>query len=185
MASILIVDGDYLFKAAKQYGHYDYRKLKLLLEGLVGERFSESYYLNAIDPINPDAQAGFHKWMRSPEPSGGGFTVKLYQVKGLDCVCPKCDEHFQRNVQQGVDIGIATLILSLGAEERYDKVILCAGDGDFEDAIAYAVGKLRKTFVRVGFSHSLASRLQPYASSTVFLESHWSAIERDPIPARV
>ena len=62
--------------------------------------------------------------------------VQLYKLKDLRCDCPHCGDHFDRQVQKGVDVGIATLLIKLAVQEKYERVILSAGDGDFEDAIS-------------------------------------------------
>ncbi len=178
MKSILVVDGAYLFRGAKAFGRFDYLKLKTLLEAELQTSFAELYYLNAV----PDASSGgldaFHSWMKSAPPRGPKFRVQLYDLKQLSCRCPSCAHDFDRTVQKGVDVGIATLALKLAMQGRYDRFVLCAGDGDFEDAIRYIHDECGKEFVLVGFGSSLSTDLQSYATRVLFLDDHWSAIER-------
>jgi uncharacterized LabA/DUF88 family protein len=64
--------------------------------------------------------------------------VMLCVRKQLDLHCPSCSTSFKRLVQQGVDVGIASLILKSADQDHHDRLIISAGDGDFEDAIIYA-----------------------------------------------
>ncbi len=73
--------------------------------------------------------------------------VKLYKLKDLHIECPSCRSRFDKQVQKGVDVGVATLIVKMAAQNQYDTVLLCAGDGDFEDALASS-GVDRMTVMR-------------------------------------
>ncbi len=64
--------------------------------------------------------------------------VMLYKLKNIHMECHECNNQFKKTVQKGVDVGIATLIVKLTAQDQYARLILSAGDGDFEDAIAFA-----------------------------------------------
>ena len=176
MTAVLIVDGAYLLKAAHDYGHFDYLKLRDLLAALLGQPFAGCYYLNSVSDAPMASQDRFHRFMRSELPHGAGFTVKLYDIKQMDCRCPACGTRFGREVQKGVDVGIATLMLTLAMQNAYDDLVLCAGDGDFADAITYVVETCGKTLTLAGFSRSLSQDLRASASRTIFLESHWTSI---------
>jgi uncharacterized LabA/DUF88 family protein len=71
----------------------------------------------------------------------------------------------RREVQAGVDVAIATKILTLACENRLDSVVLLAGDGDFVDAVKYVKETLHKKVFVVGFKDSLSARLMPYAET--------------------
>jgi uncharacterized LabA/DUF88 family protein len=178
MKAILIVDGAYLMRGAKPHGHFDYVKLKALLERRVGTPFSESYYLNSMYDAGNEALNAFHSFMKSAPPKGPKFRVQLYDIKQMDVQCPQCGCLHKRDVQKGVDVGIATLVLKLAMQNKYDVVVLCAGDGDFKDAIAHVVDNCAKAIIVAGFEASLSTDLQSYAKSVIFLEEHWAEIAR-------
>lgn len=77
----------------------------------------------------------------------------------------KSSRAIRREVQAGVDVAIATKILTLACENRLDAVVLLAGDGDFVDAVKYVKETLNKKVFVVGFKDSLSARLMPYAES--------------------
>lgn len=77
----------------------------------------------------------------------------------------KSSRAIRREVQAGVDVAIATKILTLACENRLDGVVLLAGDGDFVDAVKYVKETLNKKVFVVGFKDSLSARLMPYAES--------------------
>ena len=69
-----------------------------------------------------------------------------------------------------MDVGIATLIIKLATQNVYDRLILSAGDGDFEDAIAYVKEELHKEFWLSGFEDSVSADLQSYANEVIWLD---------------
>ena len=174
--TVWIVDAAYLMKAAP--GRFDYLKLKTELESLVGAPFFESYYLNSTPNPPTDAQDAFHTWLKTAPPSGPKMRVQLYKLKDLHVTCPTCAAHFDRAVQKGVDVGIATLILKLATQEQYSRLILAAGDGDFEDAIAYVKSELHKEIWIAGFDGSVSADLQSYADKVLWLNGSWEAIRK-------
>lgn len=88
--------------------------------------------------------------------------TRLYMLKDLSVTCAHCGTTVLREVQKGVDLGIATLIVRMAAQGAYDRVMLCAGDGDFEDAI----------------SSVKSERLQSHADTVIWLEDLHPAIDR-------
>ena len=179
MKGVLIVDGAYMMKASKSFGFFDYVKLKKYLEDKVGHSFVESYYLNSTSNSADAARDGFHTFMKSAPPRGPKFRLQLYDLKDLPCECPSCQNKFERQVQKGVDVGIATLVLKLAIQGKYDALTLCAGDGDFEDAIKYVVDEQSKEFNVAGFGNSLSTDLQSYAKQTIYLEQGWVEIQKE------
>src|SRR4029453_2477718 len=140
--TIWIIDGAYMIKAAPW--KFDYLKLKRQIEQACGDPFYESYFLNSVSNTPDDFQDGFHAWLKTAPPRGPKMRVQLYSLKDMHLTCPNCGEHFERPVQKGVDVGIATLILKLAFQNQYERLVLSAGDGDFEDAIAYVKSELHK-----------------------------------------
>ena len=112
--TIWIVDGAYVFSAAP--GKMDYVKLKAELEKLNGGAFYESYYLNSTQESPTEAEQSFHTWLKTAPPQGPKMRVQLYKLKNLHVKCPQCATPFDRHVQKGVDVGIATLMIRLATQ---------------------------------------------------------------------
>ena len=178
MKIVWIVDAGYMLKAAP--APFDYLLLKKKLEDLLGAEIFESYYLNSTPQVRSDGQESFNTWLKSAPPSGPKMRVQLYRLKSLRCYCPACEEQFDRNVQQGVDVAITTLMLKLAMQNQYDRLVLSSGDGDFEDAIAYLKSELHKEIWLCGFSGSVSPDLQSYANHVLWLNDHWDAFKKEP-----
>jgi uncharacterized LabA/DUF88 family protein len=175
--TIWLVDAAYLLKAAP--GSFDYLKLKNELETKNGEKFFESYYLNSTPNPPTDAQDSFHTWLKMAPPKGPKMRVKLYKLKSLHNTCPSCSHQFDRQVQKGVDVGLATMVVKLAAQNQYERVIISAGDGDYEDSIAFAKQELHKEIWLSGFQGSMSADLQSYADNVIWLEDIWDQIKKD------
>lgn len=177
MKTIWIVDAAYMIKAAP--GHFDYLKLKNELEKQNGDKFFESYYLNSTPNPPTDQQDGFHTWLKTAPPRGPKMRVQLYKLKDVHLKCPGCSHEFDRQVQKGVDVGITTLLLKLATQNQYERLILSAGDGDFEDAISYVKNELQKEIWISGFDESVSADLQSYANQVIWLNDCWDAIKKN------
>lgn len=71
-------------------------------------------------------------------------------------------------------MGIATTALRL--YDRYDAVILSAGDGDFEDFIRYIVEDKDKKMFIAGFDGSISPDLQQFSSANYLLNDHYEEV---------
>jgi uncharacterized LabA/DUF88 family protein len=178
--TVWIVDGAYLynFGRTRPGGSFDYLKLKAELERHNGAPIYESYYLNAALDPNAEAQSGFHTWLKSAAPKGPGMRVQLHKLKDLHSRCPQCGTNFDRYVQKGVDVAIATLLIKLATQGVYDRVILSAGDGDFEAAIDHIKSDLRKQVWLNGAQPTLSVDLQCYADKVLWLEDMGGVIDK-------
>ena len=177
MKTIWIVDAAYMKNSAP--GYFDYLKLKSELEKQNGNKFFESYYLNSTPNPSTDQQDGFHTWLKTAPPRGPKMRVQLYKLKDVHLKCPKCDYESDRQVQKGVDVGITTLLLKLATQNQYERLILSAGDGDFEDAISYVKNELHKEIWISGFDNSVSADLQSYADHVLWLNECWDVIKKN------
>ncbi|MFT4100162.1 MAG: NYN domain-containing protein [Burkholderiaceae bacterium] len=177
MKTVWIIDAAYLFNYGKARP-FDYLKLKKEITRLNGGPIHESYYLNSAQDLSSEAQNAFNTWIKTAPPKGPKFRVQTYKLKNIHLNCPSCGHQFDRQVQKGVDVGIATLIIKLAAQNVYDRLILSAGDGDFEDAISYVKSELRKEFWVSGSMNNLSPDLQSYADNVLWLEDMSPAIDK-------
>lgn len=176
MKTIWIIDAAYLFNFGKSRP-FDYLKLKNQIELANGGPLYESYYLNSSQDPSSDAQA-FHTWLKTAPPKGPKFRVQLYKLKTMHMRCPDCGTSFERQVQKGVDVGIATLIMKLAVQNTYDRLILSAGDGDFEEAIDFVKSDLHKEVWMCGSEKNLSPDLQSLADKVLWLEDMGQDIDK-------
>lgn len=177
MKTVWIVDGAYLFNYGRNRP-FDYLKLKEEISKANGSPIYESYYLNSIPDAATESQNAFHSWLKSAPPRGPKMRVQLYTIKDLHTTCPKCTHQFYRSVQKGVDVGIATLIVKLAAQNVYDRLILSAGDGDFEDAIQFIKSE-QKEFWLHGAMSNLSTDLQCYADRVLWMDEMHPTIDKE------
>ena len=95
-----------------------------------------------------------------------GFDVRLYSLKEMNVKCPCCDTLIKRQVQKGVDVGICTSILELS--DKYKRLVLTAGDGDFHNAIQVIKDKYKEVYIS-GFDNSMSRELRDHADALKFL----------------
>jgi nijmegen breakage syndrome protein 1 len=180
--TVWIVDAAYLMKASP--GRIDYLLLRNALEERLKRTFVEAYYVDSAPSPPTEQQESYYTWLKSAPPRGPKMRVRLHRLKGLQVECPGCHVRFERNVQQGVDVAIATLIVKLSAQNQYDTLLLSAGDGDFEDAVQYVKEELHKEVWLTGFEGKVSADLQSYADEVIWLNELWPRI-RKPVPAPV
>ncbi len=172
--TIWINDGAYLFKAAP--GRLDYLKLKHELEKGAGAPFAESYFFGA-QAMPTAGQDSFHKWLKCAPPIGPKMVLKLYSLKNTHMSCPHCGAGYEKQTQKGVDVGIVTMMLQLAAQDRYDQLVLTAGDGDFANAVEY-IKQMGKSFCLAGFKDSASPDLQCFADSMMWLDDLWENVRK-------
>lgn len=172
MKTVWIVDGSYLFQSCRAANfRLDYLQLKQFLEEKAG-RFTSSYYLDSVPNSASDEQNSFHSWLKCAEPIGPRMRVMLYNLKPVFVQCKECGFQHDKLIQKGVDVGIATLMIKLATQNVYDRLVLTAGDGDFEDAIQYIKEDLHKEFWLAGFERNLSPDLQSYSDYVIRLNEH-------------
>jgi NYN domain len=166
---VWLIDGAYMFMAQDSLGpgfKFGYKKLRDRIER--DGRLVQGYYVNSTPSPPTDAQDAFHTWLKSGPPRGPKLQVRLYKLKELHLECPKCSTQFDRRVQKGVDIGIATLALTL--VDRYDTLILSSGDGDFKDALEHIRNTLDKRLELVVFKAGVSTDLQSLSDHIYWID---------------
>ena len=91
--------------------------------------------------------------------------VRTYPLKQVTTRCAHCGETNERQVQKGVDVGIVTQLFKL--EKRMDRLILCAGDGDFADAVE-TLSSMGKDIVLAAFRDTCSPDLQCFANRLIW-----------------
>ena len=174
-----LIDGQYLFKACPGQDRADYVRLREYLER-DGE-ISQGYYVDSR-PEQPSAgQERFWTWLKLARPDGPQLQVRLHGIKGETTRCPSCGDAFQRMRQKGVDVDIATLALT--KIDRYDTLIVSAGDGDFLGALDYVRNTMDKRLELVAFRGSVSADLQALADRIHWIDDVLADVVRRPVAA--
>ena len=111
--------------------------------------------------------------------ANGGPLHECYYLNSTPDAATESQNAFHSSVQKGVDVGIATLIVKLAAQGVYDRLILSAGDGDFQEAITYIKSELHKEFWLHGAMSNLSTDLQCYADQVLWMDDMHPAIDKD------
>jgi len=154
-ACALVVDGAYWFNMERDYD-LDIMKAMQYFQDEVGVEIQDRFWL--------DRQLGEARKNYLRSANGPKFSVKEYPSKNREC--PIC--HGYSLVQSGCDVGIALRIFRLSQEFR--KIVLIAGDGDFEEALEYAKEFARCEIYLATFQNSSSTKLHPYARKVLFLD---------------
>lgn len=164
-----LIDAAYMYHAQRSVGinySFDYAKLRSKLEE--GGSIFQAYYLNSTPNPPSDEQDAFHLWLKLAPPAGPKLQVKLYPLKSSRFKCQTCNSESSKYVQKGVDIGIATLALSL--IDRYDTLILSTGDGDFRDALVHIRNVKDKRVELVVFKAGVSTDIQSLADNVAWID---------------
>lgn len=180
MRGLWLIDGSYIYKAMKTFQKQnpdyarkgiDYTKLKMKLQEAFEIDTMDGWYFNATPDPASDAQNSYHRWLKSADPQGPNLKVKLYDLKKKTFTCSACGEKVTLNTQKGVDVGLATAALRF--YERYDAIILSAGDGDFEDFVKFIVEDKDKKLFISGFDGSVSPDIQQFSSKVYLINQHY------------
>ena len=191
-----LIDAGYLVKAQQTVApgyQFCYRKLRAKLEE--NGPFWRAYYLNCSSNPPKDEQDEFHRWLKTAAPIGPKIIVRLYKLKRnkVDraycetckrmsnvccqaCAANNAPHQLNRNQQKGVDVGLATLALTL--TDDYDTLVLSSGDADLLDAVEYLTSN-SKRFELAVFRYGVAPDLQSYADHIHWIDSFKDEVAKD------
>jgi hypothetical protein len=174
-----LIDAAYLFNAQESVGpdyNFDYLKLRQVLEK--EGPIDSAWYLNSTQNPPTDNQSGFHAWLQTPLPGGPELNVNLYKLKQRDFECPYCDRRFSLQMQKGVDVGLATLTVSMADQNEYDNLILSSGDGDLRDALAHVRQNCGKRIELCVFRWGISPDLQNFADTIHWIDDFADDVEK-------
>ena len=178
-----LIDAAYLFNAQESVGpnyNFDYLKLRFRLE--LDGPIESAWYLNSTQNPPTDNQSGFHAWLQTPLPNGPELNVNLYKLKQRDFECPHCARKFSLQMQKGVDVGLATLIVRRGDQNQYDTLILSSGDGDLRDALAHAREYCGKRIELCVFRWGISPDLLNFADKIHWIDDFADEVEKKSGP---
>lgn len=176
----------------------DFGRLACALVRQVGEdaSYEGAYYYCSVAPIERLAtseererarkRAGF---LQALEYKPGYTVKKLKKVqrpikcpscgkdKGVHVACPDCGPSDTVLIEKGVDVALATDMMSLGVQDAYDVAVLVSNDGDFGPAVEFLRGKGKKVY-HAQFNPDHSRNLRRVCFTTINLATLASEIAR-------
>jgi uncharacterized LabA/DUF88 family protein len=156
---LLLIDGAYFHKGQQTFDmDLDIESLLKFVQRLSGSTIEHAYYYDSAPEETP-----LHRALRRMQIRVESRSLKTLAVRCPNGRCAYSRQPIERTVQAGVDVAIATKILTMACENEYDTLVLVAGDGDFADAVQYVKERCRKRIFVCGFSGTISNRLAPFA----------------------
>lgn len=93
--------------------------------------------------------------------------------------CRTCEKTFLLKYEKGVDVALAAQLVIFGSSRitSFDRVILVAGNGDYQEATRFCRQELGKDLQLVCWRRSPSKELQKLANKdTVFLDDIWQSV---------
>ena len=78
-------------------------------------------------------------------------------------------QQYELTQQKAVDVGLAFHLIRSHANRGWNKLALCAGDGDFHEVVQYLVEVKNVDLFLVGSVATMSEDLRPYARKIVEL----------------
>jgi len=177
---MIFIDGSNLDGGANGFGtQVDCIKLVNVLSE--GRNLKRAYYYGSIHP-NPNndkaiadsvnGKIGFYHML---EYNGLKTRIIPRRKRNIESKCEKCKTF----IEKGVDIALASDVLSLAAANAYDVAIIVSGDYDFREIID--IVQRRGLIVEVAYfrNHGINKEMIRLADRFIDLEKIISKIERD------
>jgi len=142
----------------------DYIKLIQVLVGTRQLNRTTFYASKPIPPVNP-AQIKFLDYIRS-----AGILIVEKELK------MRTRSGVSFFIEKGVDVALATDLLSLAWENAYDAAILVSGDGDYVGAVSKVMSKGKNVEI-ASFRGRTSPDLSKVAVKTIFLDDIMTSIK--------
>ena len=173
---MVFIDGSNLYHGLKEaLGHarVDFQRFCTLLCGSSGRLVHVHYYNVALrqedDPARYARQQKFFAELRKIP----YFTIHLGRLVDRERQesCPECSANYavKYQTEKGVDVQIASHMLTFAFDNQYDTAILVSHDGDFAPVVAEVL-RLNKQVENAGFPGRLPSFLSRACSRVIPLD---------------
>ncbi|MBW3623666.1 MAG: NYN domain-containing protein [Armatimonadetes bacterium] len=169
---ICFIDESNIYHGQEEVGwKIDWQKFENYL-GRDGQIWQTFFFASAHDPA-AEIQNDFYRHLRE----GLRWEVQIYELGKTTVRCSKCNHEETVPKEKGVDIGIATKMLTLGMQHAYDTAVLVAGDRDYLEPVK----SLKSQGLRVevaSWKHTLSDELSAESSSPpIYLDELRDEIE--------
>ena len=171
--TIVFIDNSNIFGGQNAVGwRIDWDKFITKLEQN-GDVWQVHFFASENDP--PRAiQSNFYRHLKEVL----NWEVHLYELGRKTIRCSKCGHTESVKTEKGVDVGLATKMLTLAANRAFDTAILVAGDKDFLETVQF-IKNLGLRVEIVGWRGSMSNDLAHESSIQVlFLDDLEAEVKR-------
>jgi len=133
--TIMFIDNSNVFLGSRNAGwRIDARKLHDFLkrEGDIWQAF---FFASTTDPPRYQ-QTNFYKFIKN----GMRYEVLLYKLGAKTVRCKQCGDSRRVPVEKGLDVGLATKLLTLANARAFDTALLVAADKDYLETVRAVKG---------------------------------------------
>ena len=173
--TICFIDNANIFHGQQDAGwRIDWEKFIQYLEREGGEIWQTYFFASEHDP--PLAgETSFYQFLKEQL----RWEVVVYQLGMRTVSCNNCEHSHTTPVEKGVDVGLATRMLTLGINQAYETAILVAGDRDYLETVKFVKGLGLRVEV-VSWKSGLSNDLETESSApVVYLDDLQSEISRN------
>jgi len=173
--AVMFIDNSNIFqnlKLVRPGYRIDYKKLHKKIEE--GGEIWETYFFAAEREGAPrETQTAFFEVLRREL----NYNIVLAGLKVKTVTCRFCGQTHEAYIEKGVDVGLATRLLSLLYSNAFDTAIVVSGDGDYVEVVR-EVRRLGRKVQIVSFRESLSKELANLSSSDpIYLDDIANEIE--------
>lgn len=128
--TIVFFDNSNAFRGQLHVGwRIDAKKLNAYLSR-EGEIWQTFFFAAASDPPRYQ-QTNFYRFLKNEL----RYEVLIYELGRRTMKCNNCGTSWQTRVEKGVDVGLATKMLTLANNRAFDTAILVAADKDYLETV--------------------------------------------------
>ncbi len=172
--TICFIDNANIFHGQQDAGwRIDWEKFARYLER-DGEVWQTYFFASEHDPPLP-SESSFYQFVKEQL----RWELMLYPLGRKTISCSSCNHTEIVPAEKGVDVGLATKMLTLGMNQAYETAVLVAGDRDYLETVKYIKGLgLRVEVVawRANTSDDLADES---SEPVLYLDSIKRHVEKD------
>ena len=128
--TIVFVDNSNIFHGQQKAGwRIDFHKLHAHIER-EGEVWQTLVFASVTDPPRYE-QTGFYRFLKNEM----RYEVVLFELGRKTVRCRQCRNSWVTRVEKGVDVALATRMLTLANNRAFDTAVLVAADRDFLETV--------------------------------------------------
>ena len=176
--TIMFFDNSNIFHGQKREGwRIDAEKMMAKLES--GGPIWQVHFFAAVTDPPRFAQTNFYRMLKERL----HWEINIFSLGSKTIRCEKCEHTRRAYVEKGVDVAVASKMLTLAMNRAYETAILCSGDKDYLETVRF-VKNLGLRVEIVSFRRSLSNELGNESSSPVLLLDDFRADIELPVPDR-